>query len=227
MKKGKRYRRSYAQLFLDTLTRMSGGEQKLIGNKTLRNALGWDEERYFRVRSELLTQGLVIAGRGKGGAVGLATVPGAHPLTLFISYSHADEEYKSELIKHLEPLKRLKLIAEWHDRKIKPGEEWGKSIDSNLDKADIVLLLVSIDFINSKYCYDIELERALERQALRAAEVIPIILRSCMWQHTPFAKLQALPKDARPVALWTNRDDALVNVAEGIRQVAEQLLSSK
>jgi hypothetical protein len=125
----------------------------------------------------------------------------------------------------LEPLRRLKLIEAWHDRKIKPGEEWDKSISINLEKADIILLLISIDFINSSFCYDIELERAIERQATKEAEVIPIILRNCMWQQTSFGKLQALPKDARPVSLWADRDDALVNVADGM-MVSDKLQNS-
>jgi hypothetical protein len=87
-------------------------------------------------------------------------------------------------------------------------------------------LHISIDFINSSYCYDIELERAVERHAAGEARVIPIILRPCMWHQTPFSKLQALPKDARAVSLWADRDEVLVSVAEGIRAVAEQLLSS-
>lgn len=126
----------------------------------------------------------------------------------------------------MHPLQRLQLIDSWQDRKLKPGEEWDKVISSKLQEADVILLLVSIDFINSGYCYDTELERAMKRHALGEAVVIPIILRSCMWQQTPFAKIQALPKDARAVALWPDRDEALVNIAEGIRQVAEERLST-
>jgi hypothetical protein len=75
-----------------------------------------------------------------------------------------------------------------------------------------VLLLLSIDFINSSYCYDIELDKALEQNDGKKCIVIPVILRACMWQHTPFAKLQALPKDAKPVCAWLDRDEAFVNV---------------
>jgi hypothetical protein len=225
-KKRPRNRRSYAQLFVDKLVELAGKEQKLIGNKTLRDELGWDEARYKRVREDLIAQKQIIAGRGYGGSVGLATLPGSKGLNLFVSYCHADEGLKSDLLKHLEPIRRLNLIETWHDRKIKAGEDWDKIISSNLEKADIVLLLVSIDFINSAYCYDVELERALEKHAEGRTRVIPVILRACMWSQTPFAKLQALPKDARAVSLWTDRDEALLNIAEGVRQVAEELLSS-
>jgi hypothetical protein len=227
MAKKKRARRTNAQLFIDELTKLSGGEQKLVANKALRETLEWDEDRYARIRSELVDQRKVIVGRGQGGTVGLASAPGAKALVVFISYSHADEAFKTDLLKHLEPLRRMQLIETWHDRKIKPGEEWDKSISTILEKAHIILLLVSIDFINSPYCYDIELERAIERHSTNEAVVIPVILRSCMWKQTPFAKLQALPKDARAVSLWPDRDEALMAVADGIRQAAEQILASQ
>jgi len=134
---------------------------------------------------------------------------------------------KDELLKHLEPLKRLEIIKAWHDRMLKPGEDWGKKISDSLEKADIILLLVSIDFINSPYCYDIELDRAIERHTAGESVVIPVILRSCMWKSTPFAHIQAVPKDGRPVALWPDRDEALMNVAEGVKQIAEELLNSR
>jgi hypothetical protein len=225
--KRSRIRRTHAELFVDKLRELSGEEQQLIPNRTVRDALGWNEERYWRIRSQLVDQRKVIVGQGWGGRVGLANAPGSKGLTVFISYTHTDEPFKIELVKHLEPLRRLQLVEAWHDRKIKAGEEWDKVVASNLEQADIILLLVSIDFINSSYCYDVELERAIERDEAGEARVIPIILRSCMWQQTPFAKLQALPKDGRAVVLWADRDEAFVNVVEGIRVVAEQILNKK
>src|SRR5207249_4574257 len=130
------------------------GDQKLIGNTAVRDALGWDEDRYKRVKSQLLEEKLVVVGRGYGGTVGLASAPGSKALTLFISYSHTDETLKNELLKHLEPLKRLKLVETWHDQKLKAGDDIGHEISSNLEKSDIALFLVSVDFINSSYCYD-------------------------------------------------------------------------
>ena len=224
-KKKARVRRTQTQIFLDALKQL-GGSSQLIGNIALRQKLGWDENKYRRIRQELVDLQQVISGRGKGGSVMLASLPGTKGLNVFISYSHLDESFKSDLVKHLDPLRRLGLIETWHDRKIKPGDVWDSTISSNLDKAQIILLLVSIDFINSKYCYDTELERALERHYSGEAKVIPIILRACMWQQTPFAKLQSLPKDAQAVALWPDKDSAFVNVAEGIRQVAMDLLET-
>lgn len=223
----RRTRRTHRELFIDELKRLSGGEQKLVSNSALREQLDWDEERYNRIKGQLVDEKVIIVGRGYGGSVGLANVPGAPALRVFISYSHADEALKDELLKHLSPLKRMNLIEEWHDRKLKAGEEWDRSISRNLDTADIILLLVSIDFVNSKYCYDIELEKALELHDQKKAIVVPVILRTCMWQHTPFAKLQALPRDAKAISAWTDRDEALASVAEGIKVVAENLRQSR
>jgi TIR domain len=163
----------------------------------------------------------------KGRTAGLPKVPDTRALNGFVSYSHVDEPLKSDLLKHLEPLRHLNLIEVWYDRQIKAGDEWVKTISTNLEKADIILLLISIDFINSKYCYGTELERALELHASRKARVVPIILRSCLWSYTPFAKFQALPKDAKAVSTWTDRDEALMNVAEGIKQIADDLLKPR
>ncbi len=212
---------------MDHLTALSNGEQRLISNKTLREDLNWDEDRYNRIKSQLIDENAVIVGRGYGGSVGIAKLKGATALTAFISYAHEDEKLKLELDKHLKPLERQNLIETWHDGKISAGSEWNKVISDRMKNADIVLLLISIDFINSYYCYEVELEEALELHDAKRARVIPVILRTCLWNHTPFAKLQALPKDATAVAVWSNRDEAWTNVAGGVRQVAEELLGIK
>ena len=228
--KSPRRRRSYKELLLAELKKQSGNEQKLISNSSLRNALGWNADRYDRIKAELSAEKAILIGRGHGGTIGLADVPGAkapEALSVFISYSHRDEELKDELLKHLSPLKRLNLIGVWHDRKIEPGDKWEKAISDSLEKADIVLLLVSIDFINSSYCYDNEMETALDRVASGTAVMIPVIARSCMWKSTNFAHLQALPTDGKAIATWADRDEALSVVAEGVRQVAERLMASR
>lgn len=220
----KRTRRTNAELFLAKLAELSDNSLRLIGNKTVCKALGWDEEKYSRIRTELVRSGQILPGRGFGGSVRLKVASAPNALKLFISYCHADETLKTELLKHLEPLRRLQLIDTWHDRQIKAGEDWGKKISSNLEVADLIILIVSIDFINSNYCYDVELERALERHLAGEAVVIPLIARSCMWKTAPFANLQALPKDAKPISLWPDRDDALSAVAASIKDTVEAIL---
>jgi hypothetical protein len=147
------------------------------------------------------------------------------PVEVFFSYSHRDEKLRDQLEKHLSLLKHQGLIAGWHDRKIGGGIEWKGQIDQHLNSSRIILLLVSADFLASGYCYDVEMKRALERHEAGEARVIPIILKPCDWHEAPFAKLQAFPKDARPVTKWPNRDEAFTDVARGIRAAVAELAS--
>ncbi len=141
-------------------------------------------------------------------------------IELFFSYSHKDQDMRDEMEKYLSVLKRSNRIATWHDRKIGAGSEWGKEIDENLDRADIILLLVSADFLASDYCWGVELKRALQRHESGQALVVPVILRPCDWEDAPFAKFQALPQDARPVSSWPDLAEAFTNITRGIRAAA-------
>ena len=141
-------------------------------------------------------------------------------IEIFCSYAHEDEVWLRKLETHLSLLKRQGLISLWHDRLIVPGTDWAHTIDMHLETASVVLLLVSADFFASDYCYGIEMQRALERQEAGEARVLPILVRPVEgWQQAPFAHLQALPTDARPLAAWRNKDTALADVAAGIRRV--------
>jgi TIR domain len=144
-------------------------------------------------------------------------------LEVFCSYAHEDEALRDTLVKHLSPLQRQGVITAWHDRKITAGTEWAGAIDAHLQSAQIILMLVSADFMASDYCYDVEMQRAMERHEAREARVIPVILRPVDWQGAPFGKLQALPTDGKPITNWPNQDAAFVNVARGIRAVAQEL----
>jgi hypothetical protein len=142
---------------------------------------------------------------------------------VFVSYSHADRDLRNELEKHLSFLKREGLISTWHDGEILPGSEWSPEIRARLEAADVILLLVSSDFMASDFCYGFELQRAMERHNSGSATVIPIILRPADWATSPFALLQALPLDATPVTLWSNRDLAFVNAVQGVRKAIGKL----
>lgn len=142
---------------------------------------------------------------------------------LFFSYSHKDEELRDELALHLSMLKRQGVINAWHDREITAGTEWAGEIDQKMDSARVILLLISANFLASDYCYDIELKRAMERHQAGEAQVIPIILKPVDWRGALFGKLQALPKNAKPVTTWENRDEAFLNIAEGIRKAINLL----
>ncbi len=142
---------------------------------------------------------------------------------MFVSYSHKDDQFREQLGPHLKLLQRQKLIKLWHDRLITAGQEWKGEIDDTLVRANLILLLVSADFLASDYCYDLEMTRALERHQAGEARVIPIIVRDVNWQSAPFGKLQALPKDGKAVTLWPDRDSAWRQVADGIEKVIQEL----
>lgn len=143
--------------------------------------------------------------------------------SVFFSYSHADEALRDQLEKQLSMLKRQGVIETWHDRRIGAGNEIDATIDAHIDSDEIILLLVSPDFLASDYCYDIEMTRALARHEAGAAKVIPVILRACDWHHAPFGKLLAVPRDGKPVTQWPDQDQAFLEVAQAVRVAAERL----
>jgi hypothetical protein len=147
----------------------------------------------------------------------------SRPVKVFYSYSHRDEDLKVNLEKHLSLMKRNGEIVGWHDRDISAGTEWKDSIDKHLERAEIILLLVSADFLASDYCYEIEMKRAMERHREGTARVIPIILRSCDWTSAPFGSLQALPTDARPIKNWRDVDEAYQDVVAGVRRAVAEV----
>ena len=154
----------------------------------------------------------------------------SQPLRLFYVYSHKDEVLRNELETRLKILHRQGVIAQWQDRRITAGEKWTDQIDRNIEQADIILLLMSPDFLASDYCYDKELQRALERHDAGEVRVIPIVVREVNWLLSPFSTLQALPKDARAITTWADPDLAWRSVEEGIERATAEIrgqLSSK
>lgn len=136
---------------------------------------------------------------------------------LFFSYSHKDENLRDRLETQLALLQRQGVIEVWHDRRITAGDEFAGRIDKELERADIILLLVSPDFLASDYCYDVEMTKALDRHAAGTARVIPVILRHCDWHGAPFGKLLAAPKDGKPITSWPDLDEAFLDVVQQIR----------
>lgn len=141
---------------------------------------------------------------------------------VFFSYSHKDEDLRNRLETHLSMLKRQGQIEPWHDRRITAGDDLDNSIMAELEAADIVLFLVSADFLASNYCYEAEVARALERHKIGNTRVIPVILRPCEWRSAPFGNLLALPTDGKPVTKWADLDDAFLDIATGIREAVEK-----
>jgi len=151
----------------------------------------------------------------------MADPPKRPPVKLFYSYADEDEALRDQLNAHLSSLERDGLVEGWHDRRIIAGQRYiDVQIDEKLDAADVILLLVSSEFIASDYCQSREMARAIERWQMKGAAVIPIILRSCRWIGQPFKDLPAAPRDALPVKNWSNCDDAWVDVVETIERAS-------
>lgn len=142
--------------------------------------------------------------------------------SVFFSYAHKDKPLRDRLEEHLSILKYRGLIATWHDREITAGDDWEREINLHLESASIVLLLISASFMASQYCYSVEMRRALERHKQGEARVIPVLLRPVLFTGAPFASLQVLPSDGKPVVTHRDRDKAFVDVALGIERVLQQ-----
>ncbi len=148
------------------------------------------------------------------------------PVKIFFCYARKDRIFRDSLERHLEPWRRSGQIITWHDREILPGTKWKSEIDIHLQTSDIILLLVSPNFMASDYCYGVEMRQALEKHKAREAHIIPIILHPVHWQETPLSDLQALPTDAKPVSTWPNHDEAYLDIATGIDKVVKTLLTN-
>ena len=141
------------------------------------------------------------------------------PAQVFYSYAHEDTVHVSNLNSHLSLLQRQDIISIWSDLALEAGEDWNKKIVHYLEAADLILLMISADFIASDFCYGVELKRAMQRHDERNARVIPVIVRPCDWEPSPFSKLQVLPPGGKPVTTWGDIDAAWTAVAKGIRRI--------
>lgn len=140
-------------------------------------------------------------------------------LRVFLSYSHADEIYKEDLDKHFAALKRSNKVETWNDRMLSPGTKFDDDIKRHLNQDDIIILLISADFIASDYCYNIEMQRAIERANKVDCILIPIIVRPCLWKATPIKDILVLPKDGTPISQYTDKDEAYLEIVSAINDM--------
>jgi hypothetical protein len=155
-------------------------------------------------------------------------------VSVFISYAHADEELKKRFLVHLGALKRERLIDVWHDQMLRPGEHLDRAIEAELAAADLVILLVSPDFINSDYCTEKEMQRAFARAKDGRCRVVAVILKPSLWRDIPIddeggrlGDFVALPHDGKPVVRSRHgRESALDSVVAGIRRLIKDKSAS-
>jgi hypothetical protein len=138
--------------------------------------------------------------------------------SIFVSYAHEDEGLCKSLVKHLSGIRHRGLAEIFYDRDLPAGSELEPEIEAQLRRADVILLLVSPDFIQSTSCSR-EVSVAMERHAARDAIVVPVILRDCDWSLEPYQQLLALPEDGRSIESFRRRNTALKEVAIQIKQI--------
>ncbi len=147
-------------------------------------------------------------------------------IKIFFSYatfSPKDKRLFDKLSMHLSVLRRQHLIDEWYDSAISVGNNISQAIEAHLRAADIIVLLISAEFLASERCYELEMQRALELSTTGTARLIPVILSPTDWETLPLAHYSPLPAGGIPVSLKRNIDAALSEVARGIRKVVEEL----
>lgn len=149
-------------------------------------------------------------------------LPDIQPIQVFISYDRKDEAFYHQLVRHLNVLRQERVIAAWHDRCTLHEEDYNYQIDAFLESADLILFLISPDFLASLY-WETEVIRALERQSAGEARVLPILLRSANGGSARFDAQQILPSNGRPVANWSNQDEAFAHIAHNIREISAQI----
>jgi hypothetical protein len=125
-------------------------------------------------------------------------------------------------VSHLRPLENEGIIS-WYDRQVLPGTQWDDEIRARLNSADIILLLISADFLATDYCTKVEIPEALRRHRAGGATVMPVILRHCGWDYTPLAKIQAYPEKAKPIKSWADIDAAYLDVVRGVYLAASAI----
>jgi hypothetical protein len=149
-------------------------------------------------------------------------------LKALISYAREDVEFKRKLVRYFGSLKDSGLVSVWHDNEILAGQEWRDEIEKQLNDTQIILLLISLDFLDSPFIKEVELKRALERYDVGEATVIPIIVRECDWKEYPaIAKLQALPASGKAKSEYPDEDKWFTEVKNGLRKVIKELMDQQ
>ena len=147
------------------------------------------------------------------------------PIDVFIGYSKADTPFLEQLRKQLTAVERVGLVDAWHDGEIEVGSNREESIIKAMNDSEIIILLISADFIASEFNYEKEMKWAMALHEQKKVTVIPVILKDCTWKYAPFAKLNVLPRGGIPVtdAHWKTLDSAFKQVVEEVVKISYRL----
>lgn len=142
-------------------------------------------------------------------------------IRIFAAYAKKDKRAMENFKLVLKMLAKLPKVT-CNELDVSPGKEWQQVELENLLEADVILLLVSWNFLTSNY-YSKQLGQAIERHKEKKARVIPVILENCPWRDSPLRGLVPLPEDGKPITKWLSRPDALMDIYEGIKKVIDEL----
>lgn len=137
---------------------------------------------------------------------------------IFVSYSHKDSGARQQLDIHLAVLKRDN-VSTWFDGDLNAGDELDPNIGLELKKANIFVALFSPEYLNSRYCWELEYNKAMIRRARGTMHVVVVVVRPCDWKSTAAARFKLLPRDGRAVTKWGSTDEAFLDVVGGLRSV--------
>ncbi len=152
-----------------------------------------------------------------------SSIEPAKIIRVFCSFADEDQPLQKKLEKQLKSLERQGQVFVWDKHKVHPGQEQKREIENQLKEADLILLLISQNFISSDDCYGIELGKALRRYADGKARIVPILLRPCTWNGLRFSTFQVLPRNEKPVTLWSKQDVAFQQIVQEIETIVREI----
>ncbi|MEP7110291.1 MAG: toll/interleukin-1 receptor domain-containing protein [Ferruginibacter sp.] len=148
------------------------------------------------------------------------------PARIFYSYAHEDKDCRDELSSYLGALVLNNKIEEWYDRHITPGVDYNIEINARIENSDIIIFLISKDFLKSKYCFGIETDKAFILQKQGKAKIVPVLLSPCLLEESRFTQLQVIPRDAVPISISPSRENAFNEVAREISNIVNDHLKN-
>jgi TIR domain len=160
----------------------------------------------------------------------MAFQPHPKPVRLFLAFAYQDRSFYEDLVTQLASLKWVGMIDDWHEYEIPPAKDWQQVQNERLTQADIILLLISPDFIKSDYYYSVQMKQALERDAAGQARVLPILCRPVYLEHLPIARLQFLPRsdprNIKAVSEWRNKDSAYAEIVKEVKKAITEFFGA-
>lgn len=148
------------------------------------------------------------------------------PTKIFISYCHENDKHFKALMSHLGAIAKFNNIEIFTDQKVDIGQDLDGVIQENLQNSDIVVCLVSTEYLNSDYCIRKELEVAIDKQTIDDSKIFPIIVEECIWKRTYFGKIKCAPQDGGPISKYENISSIYLDVVDQLMSQIENNRSS-